>query len=473
MTSDQLNGLSDSDLLEFSTSQVAALNTDTLSAFNTTQFRALVPQQLQTLSADQLNGLLTSDRTDFGGAQLKYLSGPQVATISTENIASLGTGRLRALRTQQIQNLTTDQISAISDANIRQLTTDQVRALTGTQLSSLSTDTLSALSQSQVRSMTGGQVRSLTSGQLGTLSVDNLREFSTNQIRALKDYQLHDLSTTNRNMLARIGASFWGDPSTANTSTRMTYYQDLDLSLYGGSGSPSLEDINQGQLGDCYFLASLGGLALNDPDAIKNAITDKGNGTFDVTLYAGGLQHVINVSDDLAVQAESGTAQQINGSTVWNQRLLGNNAYSDVTNSWANIFEKAYAKPNGSSYANIANGGTTQAALKALTNGTVNNYQGSSSINANKQAIFDALDNNKVVTLARFSNSYDKNCYQNMVAAHAFTVTGYNSLTNSVTVRNPWGERSSLYGTSKYNSTFQISLGQIASNSNNYFSVLA
>ena len=60
------------------------------------------------------------------------------------------------------------------------------------------------------------------------------------------------------------------------------------------------------------------------------------------------------------------------------------------------------------SYANIANGGTTQAALKALTNGTVNNYQGWSSINANKQAIFDALDNNKVVTLATFSNSYDK-----------------------------------------------------------------
>ena len=35
-------------------------------------------------------------------------------------------------------------------------------------------------------------------------------------------------------------------------------YQNSTLPLYGSSGAPTIQDVNQGYLGDCYFVSSLG-----------------------------------------------------------------------------------------------------------------------------------------------------------------------------------------------------------------------
>ena len=58
----------------------------------------------------------------------------------------------------------------------------------------------------------------------------------------------------------------------------------------GGGGEPHFEDLHQGCLGDCYFMAGLILVARHDPQAIADAIkpvgTDKGTGvrSFDVTF---------------------------------------------------------------------------------------------------------------------------------------------------------------------------------------------
>src|SRR5580704_11452383 len=59
-------------------------------------------------------------------------------------------------------------------------------------------------------------------------------------------------------------------------------YQSSTMPLYGPSGAPTIQDVNQGYLGDCYFLSSLGEVALQDPAAIENMISANGNGTYSV-----------------------------------------------------------------------------------------------------------------------------------------------------------------------------------------------
>ena len=44
-------------------------------------------------------------------------------------------------------------------------------------------------------------------------------------------------------------------------------------------------DINQGAIGDCFLLSSIGEIARIDPAVIKKMIKYNGDGTYTVTLY--------------------------------------------------------------------------------------------------------------------------------------------------------------------------------------------
>lgn len=52
----------------------------------------------------------------------------------------------------------------------------------------------------------------------------------------------------------------------------------------GDVNEVSLNDINQAGLGDCYLMATLGAVAMQDPQAIKNMIRENEDGTFTVTF---------------------------------------------------------------------------------------------------------------------------------------------------------------------------------------------
>src|SRR5438552_1663293 len=47
----------------------------------------------------------------------------------------------------------------------------------------------------------------------------------------------------------------------------------------------NVDDINQGQVGDCYFLSALAEEASKNPGWIKQLVRARGDGTFDVWLY--------------------------------------------------------------------------------------------------------------------------------------------------------------------------------------------
>ena len=55
----------------------------------------------------------------------------------------------------------------------------------------------------------------------------------------------------------------------------------------------------QGELGDCYFISSLGTIAKASPAAIRNMFIDNGDGTWTVRFYANGTADYVTVDNML------------------------------------------------------------------------------------------------------------------------------------------------------------------------------
>lgn len=55
---------------------------------------------------------------------------------------------------------------------------------------------------------------------------------------------------------------------------------------------PSIEDIAQGSMGDCYLMASLAALAASDPQKIVSMIHDQGGGLYTVHFQQAGWAFV-------------------------------------------------------------------------------------------------------------------------------------------------------------------------------------
>jgi hypothetical protein len=134
------------------------------------------------------------------------------------------------------------------------------------------------------------------------------------------------------------GGGWHGDPSLVNGAKG---YKVLPRDQYGpfgpdGKGAPDLTDIDQGDLGDCWFLAGLGAIAQTDPEFVRSHIKDNGDGTYTVTFYKrlgeGRFEPVqVTVDADFPVNAD------------------GNPVYDGPAGNetWAMIYEKAFAKWKG------------------------------------------------------------------------------------------------------------------------------
>src|SRR5262249_38050883 len=71
------------------------------------------------------------------------------------------------------------------------------------------------------------------------------------------------------------------------------------MSLFSSAG-PTLGDIRQGQVGDCWLMAELGAMANDDPQSIRQRVVDFGDGTYGVAI--GG--NFYRVDNDLPVYSE-------------------------------------------------------------------------------------------------------------------------------------------------------------------------
>ena len=78
-------------------------------------------------------------------------------------------------------------------------------------------------------------------------------------------------------------------------------YQTTAGTLFGAG--PAYTDMYQGELGDCYFISSLGAIAKSNPTAIRDMFIDNGDNTWTVRFYdSNGMADYVTVNRMLPVR---------------------------------------------------------------------------------------------------------------------------------------------------------------------------
>jgi trimeric autotransporter adhesin len=284
-------------------------------------------------------------------------------------------------------------------------------------------------------------------------------------------------STSATQLNELIGKWFLGTDlpsSTVAMSGYNTYsvsYSAVSSPLFGASG-PSMNDVNQGYLGDCYLLSSLAEVADKNSGTISSMFTSNGNNTYGVRFYVNGVAEYVTVNNELAD---------------------GGNEFNHATDIWASLAEKAYAQLQasgvvtgnsvnyGNSFSTIGNGGAPEYALEEITGASkitdfyasgsswttyvynssfgVTSYSNGSSTSSVLATLASDLAVGDDVILSSYTNATDSSGRTTLVADHAMSIYGYDSSTGMIEIRNPWGTASGQY----WDTTFEVSLSTLLS----------
>lgn len=205
-----------------------------------------------------------------------------------------------------------------------------------------------------------------------------------------------------------------------------SYRRFANNPLFSSSG-PSINDIRQGNLGDCWLLSGLGGIALDNPFALRQNVVDFDDGTYGVRLGS----KFYRVDDDLASTSS------------------GSPAYAKLgaqNSMWVAVVEKAYAhyRTGANSFVSLE-GGWSVDVNKAFGATSTGNNAFSSYANATALAneIFSRWNTYGAVTVGFVDGRYGKYIPGvDLINNHMYTVfsvTRVNGVVTAITLRNPWG----------------------------------
>ena len=233
----------------------------------------------------------------------------------------------------------------------------------------------------------------------------------------------------------------------SGASTFSVTYSNSSKPVFGAAG-PSMNDIDQGDLGDCYLLSCLAEVAYKNPNVISSMIASNGNVSYGVHFYISGTPQYVTVNTSLA-----------NGGGIFNSG----------TNIWASLVEKGYAQLQaggvytgnsinyGNSWSTIGNGGAPEFALEEITNSPIINdfrasgsawtsvtynsslatigYSTGNATAAVQNTLIADLAAGDDVILSSWTNARDSSGKTTLVASHAMSIYGFDSDTRMFQIR--------------------------------------
>ncbi|WP_428939069.1 C2 family cysteine protease [Fontivita pretiosa] len=215
-----------------------------------------------------------------------------------------------------------------------------------------------------------------------------------------------------------LGQKIW-DP--AVPSPGPMYVSFAGKPLFGPAG-PHPDDIRQGGLGDCYWMAALGAVARTMPEVIRQTVVELGDGTFGVHFYKNGQNVFLRLDADLPAYGSSP-------------------AYAGLGHGdsmWIPILEKAWAffRKGQGTYASIE-GGWPEQTYWAL--GLSTQVNASTTFNS-PQRMIEAI--NELLSRGDAVSFVTKQDSTTLVGLHVYMVSRVwtdASGTTWLTLRNPWG----------------------------------
>jgi len=233
--------------------------------------------------------------------------------------------------------------------------------------------------------------------------------------------------------------SSWGNQQFATTGIAVdhpaaaTAYSPVSGTLFGPNGH-SYMDVKQGNLGDCWLMASLAEVAARDPQDIYNMFTYDGT-----TVENGAVVSLYNVRF-----FQNGTPEYY---TVDTELPSGGQHYDHPVNGvlWAALAEKAYVQANGAGWVtsyddrsdsyNALENGFASWALSAITGNPASDFDFSSTTD-----LAGAWNAGDLIVLGSNPNSTNSD----IAVGHAYAAIGYNAASSEpFLLYNPWGTNSS------------------------------
>jgi hypothetical protein len=189
-------------------------------------------------------------------------------------------------------------------------------------------------------------------------------------------------------------------------------------SLWGAA--PSANDVRQGGIGDCYFLAGLQSVAFGNPQRLMTKAVDLGDGTYGVEMMKSGVKVVVRVDGDFSGWVSHPAASG---------------------NLWAVVFEKAFAyvRLGLNSYGSLDSGGNGEPfTALGLVQGSVYTSMINFDPNGFANQVKTDLAVGRALTMATGSSIGGG---APLIANHAYSIVGVESTPAGYVyvLRNPWG----------------------------------
>ncbi|USR91411.1 DUF4114 domain-containing protein [Phormidium yuhuli AB48] len=195
-------------------------------------------------------------------------------------------------------------------------------------------------------------------------------------------------------------------------------------------------DIHQGIVGNCYYLAALAGVALQDAQKIEDMFIDNGDGTYTVRFFNNGKADYVTVNRFLPTYGSGYLAfAKVGMSDNWWGGQQQNTVSNTNNELWVALAEKAYAQINEAGW--IGQDGTNS--YKGIERGwmhgpvdQVANWSGGLSSIPSSSQILQNFNNGKVVTFGSKETPQSP-----VVKTHAYTLVDY--VNGKFKLFNPWG----------------------------------